>query len=290
MPNTQRGDDLATPETDRAALAEDRPCVRCEYNLRGLMRDGRCPECGLEVAESLKSPLLHDCGAGWLNWSRWWLYALAASGVLYLGGLLAAAGGEIWWVATPSLNPWMSGTWVLAVFFRSDRGLILGVCVLALLLRGVAAWALTKEPDRNVPISGPWLRWGIRFIVVVSAGTPVALLANRFFIVDQATMYMVLAAPDAILAWLIGMRLRSMARRVPAQRLNRLIAIAQIGTAAGVAVFVLGFLLFRMMGSDDSPIICIYVGLSAQTAFGVVSLIASLLLARELKAAWWLAA
>ena len=35
------------------ALPTDVPCVRCFYNLRGLMPSGACPECGLSIASSL---------------------------------------------------------------------------------------------------------------------------------------------------------------------------------------------------------------------------------------------
>ena len=44
--NSISGEGLPATETDRAALAEDRLCVRCRYNLRGLMPEGRCPEWG----------------------------------------------------------------------------------------------------------------------------------------------------------------------------------------------------------------------------------------------------
>ncbi len=35
-------------------IAEDLLCIRCEYNLRTLSEEGRCPECGLLVADTLK--------------------------------------------------------------------------------------------------------------------------------------------------------------------------------------------------------------------------------------------
>ena len=54
------------PPADRAAtttgatgggdeLADNTPCVRCGYNLRGLRSDGRCPECGLLVLATLRN-------------------------------------------------------------------------------------------------------------------------------------------------------------------------------------------------------------------------------------------
>lgn len=39
-------------------LSDDRPCIRCSYNLRGLRTSGLCPECGTQVAVSLRGNLL----------------------------------------------------------------------------------------------------------------------------------------------------------------------------------------------------------------------------------------
>jgi uncharacterized repeat protein (TIGR04138 family) len=38
---------------DVALTNGDLPCVECGYNLRGLASDGRCPECGADVADSI---------------------------------------------------------------------------------------------------------------------------------------------------------------------------------------------------------------------------------------------
>ena len=35
-------------------VSKDIPCLRCGYNLRGLPPDGRCPECGFWVAETVE--------------------------------------------------------------------------------------------------------------------------------------------------------------------------------------------------------------------------------------------
>lgn len=51
-------------------IAEDKICIDCGYNLRGLKTDGRCPECGGEVAASLRGHELHYASLAWLRTVR----------------------------------------------------------------------------------------------------------------------------------------------------------------------------------------------------------------------------
>jgi len=48
-------------------IAHDVPCHRCAYNLRGLSREGRCPECGAPVRVSLQGDLLRFADPEWLR-------------------------------------------------------------------------------------------------------------------------------------------------------------------------------------------------------------------------------
>ncbi len=48
-------------------LLEDLLCSHCGYNLRGLLSEGRCPECGTEVARSLRGDLLAAADPAWLE-------------------------------------------------------------------------------------------------------------------------------------------------------------------------------------------------------------------------------
>lgn len=41
------------PLTSSGVIDGDLPCVECGYNLRALMYDHRCPECGRSIAESI---------------------------------------------------------------------------------------------------------------------------------------------------------------------------------------------------------------------------------------------
>jgi uncharacterized repeat protein (TIGR04138 family) len=48
-------------------IDSDVPCAACGYNLRGLVFDGRCPECGLDIIHSLR-PFLKTRDAERANW------------------------------------------------------------------------------------------------------------------------------------------------------------------------------------------------------------------------------
>ncbi len=48
-------------------LTDDRLCVHCGYNLRGLPLDGKCPECGEAVRRSLLGDLLKYADPDWLD-------------------------------------------------------------------------------------------------------------------------------------------------------------------------------------------------------------------------------
>ena len=59
---------LAQPVTaPQPPIAEDMLCVACGYNLRGLLPDGRCPECGSPVNRSVHGNLLQYADAEWLR-------------------------------------------------------------------------------------------------------------------------------------------------------------------------------------------------------------------------------
>jgi len=47
---------------DAGTVGESLPCARCSYDLRGLARAGRCPECGEPVRAALRA--LHPAGGG----------------------------------------------------------------------------------------------------------------------------------------------------------------------------------------------------------------------------------
>src|SRR5882672_4674217 len=49
------------------AICEDTPCVGCDYNLRTLLFDAKCPECARDVVDSLQRKELHLADVKWLK-------------------------------------------------------------------------------------------------------------------------------------------------------------------------------------------------------------------------------
>lgn len=48
-------------------IDDDVNCLSCGYNLRGLDREGRCPECGVAIGRSVHGNLLRYCDPGWVG-------------------------------------------------------------------------------------------------------------------------------------------------------------------------------------------------------------------------------
>lgn len=82
-------------ETQSTLVEADVTCLGCGYNLRGLARDGRCPECGESVERSLHGDLIRYADPKWVDRITRGLKAMYYSVVasLILGLFAAIIGG-----------------------------------------------------------------------------------------------------------------------------------------------------------------------------------------------------
>ncbi len=94
------------PET---GIEEDIACMGCGYNLRGLLADGKCPECGGAIAPSLERRPFGGWSLGRLRWIRrgmTLLLVVAAYRILMAATLGYVAFRILLWKArVPGLDP-----------------------------------------------------------------------------------------------------------------------------------------------------------------------------------------
>jgi hypothetical protein len=134
-------------------IDRDMRCARCGYNLRTTVSDGRCPECGLIVSDSIQPDSLDTAQRGWVAkqragvWLQFASYLLAAVAII----------GEMYRSYLPGLTP--AAMMVLRV------APLLGVAV--------AVWLLTTpRPDRHVKSSLRFVRYGFAAVLLLALVLP----------------------------------------------------------------------------------------------------------------------
>lgn len=216
-------------------------CIHCGYNLRGLTSDGRCPECGGAIADSMRGELLRFADVEWLTKLR-------------LGVAL-----KLWAITLAVLLAMGSG--VLAVVMRSPGtamgiGLVVGLVGSVFSLWGT--WCITA-PDPRLSLSeqSVTLRKVIRACAVAGLAGGVTQFGGTGVVAASEALSVVLIAVGgigALAGWTASYAelfyLRRFVRRVPdpalAKSTTSLIRAPLIfgGCAVvflGVIFFVVGF-------------------------------------------------
>jgi hypothetical protein len=144
-------------QTESPELA-DVVCARCGYDLRGLEREGRCPECGCEIqtswrrVEALQAQGLLPLELSSRKWLKWMALGCAC--------LIVAAGGTLGNAVFTALGP--HSQWI---------DLIAGLLQMVFMFAGL--WMLgSREPATPTRLNGRAVRYGIRAapILVVAVG------------------------------------------------------------------------------------------------------------------------
>src|ERR1041385_4800198 len=95
-------------------VEKDLACRKCGYNLRGLMTDGRCPECGTAVGLSVMGDLLRFSDPNWVDTlGRGVKLIIAGVAVLILGGVLSVAAAMV--LGPAPLVVVVLGGWILVL-------------------------------------------------------------------------------------------------------------------------------------------------------------------------------
>lgn len=238
-------------------LVDDRPCLRCGYNLRGLMDTGTCPECGSPVRESLRGNLLRYAAPEYVGLLErgarlvWWSIAVVLLMIIFgiVAGVIAAgAGGPV--------GPAWGGTTIGSLF---------PLVMLASSALGLLGWWLlsTRDPaDQRDSAANS--RQVLRATLVISATCALlnfalgATTGGPGFTpprgagpggptpINAAAMAASLAALLSNLAWLVQfyasmLYLRTLAPRIPDDRISRR---AKAMMWAAPVLVVIGILMF----------------------------------------------
>lgn len=142
------------PVTYPAGIVErEFPCAGCEYDVRGLPTEGRCPECGEAMEVSLRGDTLHHADPRWL-------------GRLIIAGWLIPAGvaGMVLLMLAESIVPFSpSATW------RAVVGAAMEIAQVVVMWAGPAL-LLLQRPNRFLDRPG-MRRVGLGGITTLSCAT-----------------------------------------------------------------------------------------------------------------------
>ncbi len=200
-----------------SCVAANTLCKRCGYNLRTLTAEGRCPECGLEVAATLAQRYLRDADAGWLR------RLSVGSALVLLGvtlapvGLVAIAGAGIVRVSEPAL-------------------VMFGLLLLAGPLAGLYLLSMPDPPARTPTTRSVALRavWWLCAVMLMLVFGQALLAAPDAAWIRYAGGCLSLAAAITTL-----LRLDELMMRVPAPELARVARLAAVALGIGAALMTL---------------------------------------------------
>ena len=212
-------------------------CVHCGYNLRGLTSDGRCPECGGAIADSMRGELLRFADVEWLTKLRLGVaLKLWAVGL----GILFGVGSVAIGFATGSTGAEMALT-VIATLGSAALGLW-------------GTWCITaSDPRLSLSEQSVTLRKVIRACAVAGLASGVHEYSGAGVVAASEALSVVLIAVGGIgsLAGFVAtyaelFYLRRFVRRVPdpalAKSTTRLIWVVPIFVCCAVAFIVVLFL------------------------------------------------
>lgn len=234
--------DADAPVAANATIVDDRPCLACGYNLRGLTAADRCPECGRPVADSLRGNLLKYSNPNYVTW-------------LYQGVILAqvAALANAVLIIFLFAGPMFAGAIGLKPVFV--KGLVEAIRIGAM-VTGLAGWWLLSSPDPAYVGSndGSTARKVVRVTVAIAAiaavapivlgGTGAGAQWLRGGPLTAAMTLAVLAVLANLVAWVVwffaAMRyLRWLAPRIPDERVaNRARRLTWLNPILYVVLFV----------------------------------------------------
>lgn len=217
------------------------PCIACGYDLKGLAREDRCPECGRHVRASHHGPTLDRADAHWAHAVRSGQRQIAwASTLLTVGALLFAVAYLVFFFQV----------------FDDPRAVIrLGVFTIGpfvalgftLLISGgvrVTAREPTTYPEMPERRACRGFLWAILTLGALLAPTPLLLAlggsVSRTIAWCADILLLALVGAGLMLAWYAARYLARLAVRAPDGKLPASVRSATISLVGAAALLALG--------------------------------------------------
>lgn len=224
-------------------IQTDVVCAACRYNLRGQPRGGRCPECGAPVMEAFQFGQLTYCDAAWLRRVRsgmtigFWTFVGGVLLTCIMGSLVMAVGFQ------PHATQTITST-------QEIMFLVFGVLLwVPLIILGMIVLRRLTAPEPRVNETGPfertrparvaltlgWVLIGL-FVInmavnwVLTSDDPLAFATSPTQIVYSLVSVVAWYGLMCAIFILVGIHLRSIARRHSSPGLGRLFTVVIWGS------------------------------------------------------------
>ena len=230
--------------------ADGVPCLHCGYDLRGLARDARCPECGLPAArERIRNARLRHGPARWLASISWGVRLVAVAFAAHV--LLPSVPGAAFALVAP---PWRPLAFALALAGSAA-------------VYALGAW-LTTRPQAPFAPRGGAARVAARWVAFLPLLSELAA-----FVPPRRPPPILWLRESAVLFWLSAaalllLHLRRLAQRVPSVPLARCCA-AGASAFGAAAVLVIIDDAAGLTPAAGIEVVAASAGLAGCAAFGV---------------------
>lgn len=149
-------------------LLHDHPCIKCSYNLIGLSTTGVCPECGTDVARSLRGDLLFDSSPAYVA-------TLHRGALLIIGAIITSIVIAVF-------------TMIMAFVYRGMDGgveIVINLTQCALTMVSLYGYWCFSEPDPGQLSTnlGEKPRRFMRISILCAAGSMLLMTGMQVFLI-----------------------------------------------------------------------------------------------------------